>query len=346
MSTLGKVLAILNVLAAILLFVFAGMDYGEARAARYAVFRHEIVVHGLPVDNKEQWVEQPDEPVVDKLDGRVLDDIYIDSGGNKLPTAGGLNGPFVKTVLEEIARVKPAAAAAISALPAGDQQKQKARQLLLSQAKNIGERTELEEMINSDGPGMPAATAELNRRFDAVTNLHGAGGNPNWEGVRYAAAQLLVNLDADDKWQERVRVVVGFEPYVYGVESSARAMEQIAADYREGIVRDQGIFVQNYQDMILALRYEAEQLYQANKRLGELQTVVKDRKLEVEQRQTEVNKNKQELADLTAATNAEVGRLQAMQNDLFAIQQRLGKALDSTRALEEQLKKKAAPAGR
>ena len=77
-------------------------------------------------------------------------------------------------------------------------------------------------------------------------------------------------------------------------------------------------------------------------RLGELKGITAERTVEVNQRQTEVTKNQQELAKLTADTNVEVGKLEAIQRDLFAVQQRLGKAMEATRALDEQLRKRAA----
>src|SRR5438128_1180014 len=101
MSTLGKILAFLNVLFAIILLVFAAKDYGEARAARYAVFRHEMVVTGLPVDKDERRLDQPDEPIVEKLPPKVLADIFAGAEGGP-----DLGGAPVATVMEELDRVK------------------------------------------------------------------------------------------------------------------------------------------------------------------------------------------------------------------------------------------------
>src|SRR5262245_51814936 len=101
MSTLGKVLAFLNVLVAILLLVLAGMDYAEWRAWHYAAFRHELVVTGLHVDETEINATRPDEPIVEKLTPGVLTDVFKGADGGQ-----DLGGQPVKTVLEEIERVR------------------------------------------------------------------------------------------------------------------------------------------------------------------------------------------------------------------------------------------------
>src|ERR1051326_444302 len=156
MSTLGKVLAGLNVLVALILFVFAGKDYAEARSARYAVFRHEMVLNGLPVDKEERWFDQPDDPVAVKLTPKVLEDVYTDSNGQKLPTAGSeLAGPLVPTVLEELERVKGECRNSVMAKSAGAEQQAKLQQFLLPLAKNIGDREELRKLIAGPiGPGL------------------------------------------------------------------------------------------------------------------------------------------------------------------------------------------------
>ena len=58
MSTLNKVLAILNVVvAAILCLPLAGLDYGKRQAWMFAVLREDFVLKGLPVDDNEKDAE-------------------------------------------------------------------------------------------------------------------------------------------------------------------------------------------------------------------------------------------------------------------------------------------------
>src|SRR5262245_63101103 len=94
MSTLGKVLAILNVLAAIAFFALAAMDYGQRKKWAHNVFVHDLAINGLPVD-----AEEPDadgDPLVNRFrdDSETLKEVFKSSGNP------------VKTQEDELARVQ------------------------------------------------------------------------------------------------------------------------------------------------------------------------------------------------------------------------------------------------
>src|SRR5262245_24830222 len=189
MSTLGKVLTFLNVLVAVILMVIAGMDYAEWRAAHYAAFRHELVVTGLPVDEAERHPQHPDDPIVQKLKDGVLADVFKGAEGGS-----ELGGKPVRTVIEELDRVEKKVIENLSTAPA-EQQKNLIRKYLLTQARDVAERDRFKEMAEKSD--IPGAQAELTKRFATVRALHGTKGGENWLEVRYAAAELLVNLSLD-----------------------------------------------------------------------------------------------------------------------------------------------------
>src|SRR5262245_44888888 len=54
MSLFGKILAVLNVLAAIAFVVLAAMDYQRRQDWSFAVLRHDIALRGLPVNEDEK----------------------------------------------------------------------------------------------------------------------------------------------------------------------------------------------------------------------------------------------------------------------------------------------------
>ena len=54
MSIIGKILAILNVLAVIAAIIFLAQDYAKREAWAYAVFREDLMTEGLPLDEKER----------------------------------------------------------------------------------------------------------------------------------------------------------------------------------------------------------------------------------------------------------------------------------------------------
>ena len=81
MSMLGKILAVLNVLAAIAFFVIGGMDYGARRAWSYSAFRHELAIRGLPVDAADDYGRPDGRPVVRDLTDTALKEVFQSAGG-------------------------------------------------------------------------------------------------------------------------------------------------------------------------------------------------------------------------------------------------------------------------
>jgi hypothetical protein len=92
MSLLGKILAVVNVLAAIGFIYLAASDYGKRQHWSYAVFRHDLAINGLPLDDNEKDV-----------DGRArVKDL---SQSTLAETFQGLGSP-VSTQLAELQRVQ------------------------------------------------------------------------------------------------------------------------------------------------------------------------------------------------------------------------------------------------
>jgi septal ring factor EnvC (AmiA/AmiB activator) len=334
MSTLGKILTFFNVIAAIVLFVLAGKDYAAFRQARYAVFLHERYLYGLPVDDREIMISQPDDTIRSRLEpAEVLKAVYQSNDGDS-----SLGGEEVRTVMEELERVQKKIRGEFTTASSDDKKREILMRYLLLQATDSGERAALLEKIRKDIDG---SFQDLMRRFDDVKQLHDSHGDPNWEIVRFRAARLLANLSFDEKWLERLRVVVGMEALGQALSDSADRLEVMVADVREAMTRDQGDFVVRYRDMLQRLKLDGENIYQEQKRLTALEAVTADRKLEVAQRESEVKLNREHLAAKTAETNKEVSKLDALQADLFNVQQRLNRALDAVRKLEAELEKRA-----
>src|SRR5688572_33343185 len=86
MSTLGKVLAILNVLAAIGFLVLAGMDYSRRQNWAYAHFRGQIALNGLPVDKTDATGRRPGQNISDQLGRQALQDIFRGTQGGPVET--------------------------------------------------------------------------------------------------------------------------------------------------------------------------------------------------------------------------------------------------------------------
>src|SRR5262245_5151920 len=148
MSTLGKVLTFINVLFAVVFLVVAGMDYGKQQSWSYSEFRHRIAVSGLPVNYDDIDDSEPnkDYPIAERLTPGVIKDIFTGNEANDDPY--GLGGPGVKTLFEEVDRVKAKVNGNVTGAKPEDQ-KPLLRIYLVGLAKTLGERIELEALVDS-----------------------------------------------------------------------------------------------------------------------------------------------------------------------------------------------------
>src|SRR5260370_37405053 len=93
MSLFGKILAFLNVLAAVAFFSLAAMDWGKRQAWAYNLYRHDLAMKGLPVTADE--TDKDGVPWVEGLTQKTLQEMFQPVGGNP-----------VKTQLEEVAAIR------------------------------------------------------------------------------------------------------------------------------------------------------------------------------------------------------------------------------------------------
>lgn len=74
MSIFGKILAIVNVLAVIGVVALMGMNYAKRQNWEYAVFRQDLMINGLPLDDKE--TDQLQQPSVSKIGEKTRQDLF------------------------------------------------------------------------------------------------------------------------------------------------------------------------------------------------------------------------------------------------------------------------------
>lgn len=110
MSIFGKILAVLNVLAVIGVIALLGMNYAKRQNWEYAVFRQDLMIKGLPLDDKE--TDDLQQPVVSKIGEKTRQDLFRQAS----PATP------VATQQEELKRVEDALRGQVQA--AGDKKKQ------------------------------------------------------------------------------------------------------------------------------------------------------------------------------------------------------------------------------
>jgi hypothetical protein len=186
MSLFGKIFAILNVIAATGFMILAAMDWGQRERWAYAVFRHDLLVAGLPIDAKE---EEPDgTPRVDRLAPNTLNAI--------LPASTGTQ---VKTQSDEVKRVRGLVEAKVGGSDVPGTRSQKLARYLRALARTARERDDLTQKMSTP-PAQDkeeALAAELQKQFDGQfdgVSESGADGKHSLGRRKDAAGRLLFLL--------------------------------------------------------------------------------------------------------------------------------------------------------
>ncbi len=177
MSLLGKIFAILNILAAAGFVVVAGMDWGQRERWSYAVFRHDLLVEGLPIDAQER---EPDgTPRVDKLTPATLNAIEPSS-----------TGTAVKTQQEEVERVRGLIQAKITGNDVPGTKSQKLARYLRPLARTGRRRDELTQYVTA--PQNDNVAEQLEKDF--AHEFDGVGPKHSTQERKENAARLLFCL--------------------------------------------------------------------------------------------------------------------------------------------------------
>jgi hypothetical protein len=79
----GKILALLNMLGAVGLVYLALMDYGKRQSWSHSVLLHDVILDGLPLDEKE--ADKDKVPLVERLGGSTSE-LFSKAGGNPVAT--------------------------------------------------------------------------------------------------------------------------------------------------------------------------------------------------------------------------------------------------------------------
>jgi hypothetical protein len=342
MSTLGKVLAILNVFGAIALAGLAALNYGTRQQWAYAVFRNDLALNGLPVD--ENQTDAEGRPLVRELGdpsnpGQTLKELFPSSP--------------VTTQEAEVQRVRGLIDSKIS--QAGDEAAQNKMRagILLPLVETTAERERLMDVINRPAPQPDDASftqTELDKAFQAAT-----GGDKNDRaGRRRAIAHLLLNVSSAlidpppedpvnfDVWQSpaftRALTVVGWEAAVHEMAEQTERLNRTATDLAGSMQTERERFVSANKGLIDQLQNEALRV----KALGDLLAQKKDQadKQEelVRQRMANVKLVSDELDSARQTTDKTLKSLQALGQSLFDERVKLREATSHNQQLERNIR--------
>jgi hypothetical protein len=329
------VLAILNVFAAIGFAVMVGLDWGQRQRWEYAVYRHDLMVRGFPIDDKDT---DPDntvrvERLSDYTSGQILDSASVP--GRKKGT---------KTQMAELEDVRNAVKAKlddanpwvpIEGEPPLVTREQKLAYFLLPLARTYSEREALVKRRFDDKTNkIDDLDPQLNAVFDEAKDV-GPHKRPLEERKQLIARLLLTfseTLDPPAKGDptasnsyKRFLAIAGLDNAQRALNTQAVAQQQIAEQALQAYAADRAQFTadttrQIYDLLNLAdnLKFLNDSLTSAQQDVVTQQKLVNAREDAIEQlkkQRGEQSNKAAELLKLQAKLEAEVlRRLRALRD--------------------------------
>ncbi len=230
MSILGKLLAIANVLGAVAFLYLAASDWALRHRWTYSVYRHELALTGLPVDDQESDPTD-DAPHIDKLSDKTLQDIFQQAGGAP-----------VKTQKAEVEKVRGEFKSAIDALPEEAAKRKELASRLVPLARTRGERDEMRNRI---------ATKPLDELMSDVDSLFQISSKPPAGSMaelvmpreeKTAIAHLLYTLQPGAESQARLQAVLGLRALSEAIARQASAFHAMEEQTYRGNVHERTNF--------------------------------------------------------------------------------------------------------
>jgi hypothetical protein len=344
MSLLGKILALANILAAIGFIYLAASDYGKRQQWSYAVYRHDLALNGLPLDDGEKDVDG--QPLVKNLTEATKTEMFQGSGQP------------VSTQLAELQRVQGEVRGKIDGEPMTipnvfygnpptitlETPAQKRAWFLLPLARTLTERDALMTQLYS--PKEETVTAEaFDKVFTDATAKQDAGDK------RQAIATLLFGLLSatppsegqqdvlDSPGYKRFVTVVGRQAAARAVDNQADALAQLALETDDALTKGRLAFAAAHGRLVSRLR-------ELNDAMDREKTALESQQNQTARQQELVNERQRQVKDLEARLDAARKRTrtylaeqQKLQQALLAEERKLRDANSENRKLVGEIEK-------
>jgi hypothetical protein len=325
MSILGKILAALCLLAAGLFVYLAAADAGKRQQWAYAVYRYDLLEHGLPLEKEERDPAEGDR-LVDKQGDKTLQQLAQAAGGQSVP----------RTQQEAVEAVRARLRGDIDKLDGDEAKRKKLVDVLRPLARTLGEREAILLLSRDE------LEAKLKVAFDDALQpaFDEASGTPKRdpELKRRAIAHLLFNLDNQDAWHQWLLVVIGLQAYIDEANRQADAMADMAERVRLAMLQDQAAFETSHQKVIKDLQVLAEELQGKKTFLLDQQKLKKKNEDLANARKGERDKLKENLENSRKATEAALAEQARYEKALFEARRRLRDAAAANQKLEEEIR--------
>lgn len=360
MALTGKILAALNLVMAALFLVTASADWGQRREWGYALFRHELALDGLPLDDRDRDV-LANLPRVKRLGQSTLNTMFRDMGEP------------VRTRTNEVTLVQGRVRAAVTGESGEAGQRKLLAAVLIPLANTGSQRDDLQQKLQSadintllgpDGPLERVFASVLSGKDRTIKDAGGPNGVTTidpfaWsfldlpdEGKgnqrdpaeqRRVVTHLLFNLPPNIEPPQRVVVVVGLRAYAEEGTRQAIALGKIASGAAARIdtrlATDRAAFIQRYDRIIRDLEILRQRIDDRTGDVARITDLAVKHRLLVAGREAEVTQLLADLKQSRDVTRKALAALAGEQQLLFQAQRDVRLGLDKDGQLERELRR-------
>jgi len=343
MSLLGKILAVVNVLAAIGFIYLAASDYGKRQQWSYAVFRHDLAINGLPVDEKEKDVDNRER--VKDLSQATLAEMFQ-----------GVGNP-VKTQVEEFRKVQGEIGNRITGDPMTvpnivygnpptitlETPAQRRAWFLLPFARSLTGGGDLDRdtlLTQIYSPKEEKVNADV---FDKVFTDAQAKSDPG--DKRQAIADLLFNFVEpgegdlfESPGYKRFVAVVGRKGAATAVDHQAAVLVQLARETDDVLAIGRSNFAAIHGKMVTRVRDLVEEVDRDKAMLDKQRNQTARQQELVSERDRQVKTLESNLATARKTTRSYLAEQLKMQEALLAAERKLRDANSENQKMEQQIR--------
>jgi hypothetical protein len=330
MTILGKILAVLNLLAAGAIIYFAAADWGARNSWAFNFFQMELALDGLPVD--ETQTDADGDKIVDKLTDKTMTDLFQPIGGFPVKDPKAED----KTQVAAVKRLQSTLWGQLNGLEEAAR-KERLVALLTPLARNRGEREALAEKIEKD----PKATYD--EAFAEALKP-----NNSQEAQRRSIAHVLLALNPEEKDRKWAATVVGLNAFAAEAGRQAQIFREMATQTRLAVGNEWDRYQKEQSRIIGELQALASAVDELEKELNRQNELVQKHNVLLQARISDVTELKAGIEKARGEARLALDQLANEQRLLFDAEQRVGNGIDQNLKLEGDIRKleEAAPSGK
>lgn len=353
MPGFAKFMAFMNVAIACVFLFLATKDFNTRRPWAYEVFRSELAIDGLPLDQKDSGPRRVAYALWQDLEPDTLKDMFAKAGGN--PAKG--SNTYIKTQIDEVERLRGELTAELEKIKDEEDKRARLRDVFLPLALTLEERDYWAQRINDkdlDQLGMEKLQKDLfddyfgravieddetvpPEKSDWLAQKNPKAVQPEGQTQmdrRQRIAHLLYNLGRSAEEHNRAMVVIGLKAYISEAESQAARLREMSLRVRLTMLDERSLFEVEYTRLtqrILALVEEIER----KKYFYTGQQDIKKRAADlVKIREADLEELNGKLGQAVDDTDKALQLQRNLEERLFETQKQLGEVQEKTQEME------------